>query len=278
VLVNGRHAMVFNEGDLVEARSHAWLTVGDSAGVGLEAGSVVRFVRGGSVLSFGLEGGGATFASGSGRVNVAGLRWSALLMPGTVASFAMVNGAVVVTVSEGEVEVTVGGRMYRVGPGSPFVFAPAPGDEAPPESAPAGGASGGERPAGEPANSGGPPATQPSHGGLEQGGNPSPPGNNVGGVSDENPNPPGNNAGGNGNANPNPPGNNAGGNGNGNLNPPANNGGGNSNANPNPPGNNAGGNVSGSAASGSGASGGQSASSTLTGGGTHGSGNGPKGK
>jgi hypothetical protein len=240
VLVNGVAGAKFGPGDRVEARSQAWLTVGDGAGVGLEAGSIVRFLPGTQVNTFALERGSATFASGTAPLRVSGATWSASLRQGSVASFALLTAGVTITVQEGDVEFQGLGQAPRLTPGDPYVFAgelPATEKEAPvaPSAPPpvAAVATG-------PGTGGEPQASPP-----QQGGNPNPPGNSAGGNSGQEPSPPGNNAGGNGNGqgNPNPPGNNAGGNSGEEPSPPGNNAGGNGNGqgNPNPPGNNAGG-------------------------------------
>ncbi len=115
LLINGRVANQAIAGDLIVARSAAWLSLGPDAHVGMSESTALTFKDGpdGFVVS-------PTFGEVTLVTNTQPLRLQrdslvAAMDAGTVARFALIAGGdTLVTVDEGLVVVTVGGSEYTV--------------------------------------------------------------------------------------------------------------------------------------------------------------------
>jgi hypothetical protein len=132
--VNGREASEAFAGDRIVARGDTWLTVAASYRVGLETGTAVRFEESGDSVALYFERGRATVATANSGLTVYGSNWSAMVAPGSVATFASVRGATVVTVAEGLVTITTSdGSSHEVRPPDGHFFVPGEPGAATPE-------------------------------------------------------------------------------------------------------------------------------------------------
>lgn len=114
-LVNGVPNLRVNDGDLVTARSEAWIGLGDDVSIGLEPATSLT-AWGGDTAIIELLAGKAVFATSGTQVFIRGDDWTVRLDAGDVATILLTESYLEVQAFEGTVALLVGGSGFVLHP------------------------------------------------------------------------------------------------------------------------------------------------------------------